>query len=154
MNQNDFAHEFKALMLSKGRTFDPQMARVYYEDLKEFSEHQIKTAFAKFRKSADDFPTVGKIIALIKVPIDIEAEAERAWLEAESSCGHSENKYIKKIVWQIGGPNAIGYADYDYELPRKKKQFIALYKDLIKTTENYIAVNQIENKQNKMLEHK
>lgn len=140
MTKEEFAKELYALMLSKGKEPSKVMATVWYEDLKGIPDDKLRAAFQKLRHSASGFPNVGQIFEMVNPSIDLDAEAERAWADAENGCGYSRNAYVSNVVEQLGGPDVIGYADYDFELPRIKKRFITLYKDLIKNTPNYVAL--------------
>ena len=150
MTKEEFAKELYALMLSKGKEPNKAMATVWYEDLKVLADDQIKTAFSKLRRSSCGFPNVGQVFEIVNPPIDVNAEAERAWeiaLACSSYGRYSKNSFIHDVVNSMGGPDSIGYAEGDYALESKHREFVKMYADLITRTPDYIALPLAEVKQ-------
>lgn len=149
----NFTKAFQTLMLSNGKEPLDSMLKIWYEQLKEYPENKILKAMIDLSLTSDGFPSVGKIIEIIKPKINKEAEAQYAWQNAlayASTSNYSDNYYVAKITKIIGGAEKLGRADYTYELPPIKKQFIKLYMDLIEHTQDY---KELQRPQVKKIEH-
>lgn len=131
LNLEMFGDLFMALEYSNGRQPDGKMMQVWYNLLKEYPEEKIIKAIKKMTVSSDDFPTIGKIIALCSESTDYHAKAIEAWSKVldSASCGNEpEDPLIAECVRAVGGGYAIGYMEYgSYEMGSAERRFIELY---------------------------
>lgn len=120
------------LFVSKGRTCSAEILTVWTDLLKDFSDEILEKAFGKAIESSDDFPTVGKLIALINGDDeDIEIEAgEQFWLVLKSSTEWNDikcNEIARIAARHLGGINSVINAR-ERELQFIRRDFVAAYK--------------------------
>jgi hypothetical protein len=146
-DKGQFAEVIGTLCLAYSRDNSPELMRLYFADLEEFSIEQIKLACAQIRKSpAAHFPRVGEIIA--KIRGDRKGNAHEAWAEVVGTIGslyHANNppKFddprINRALSVIGGYKQVCLTPYD-EQQWLQKRFIEAYE----TADSSIHRNEIQ----------
>ena len=137
MTTERIAKYISVLFASKGKVCLAGIIVVWTDLLKNYSDEELEMAFSKAIESPDDFPTVGKLIALIGGDDDqIEIEAgEQFWLVLKSSTEWNDikcNEIAKAAAKQIGGINAVIHSR-DRDLQFIRRDFVSAYKRVKKS---------------------
>lgn len=133
-DKKQFADHFMLTCLAYEKEFNPEMAKLYFSDLKEFTDYDVVSAFSQHRKDPDRgrfFPKVADIIFQIQKlsrAIDARQLAELEWSKVlrAAAKGLKPKDATPEAIGALqitGGVKVIGYAEVP-ELARLRKTFI------------------------------
>lgn len=149
MNSTDrkaFADQFMLTCLAYEKSFNPELANLYFSDLSEFSVDSVCQAMTCHRKDPDRgrfFPKPADIIHQINAQSRAAVNPEKLsllWSSVVKAASRglapaTTDEYLIAALQMIGGQKAVGYAD-PVELNRLQKEFSANYAAIASASAN------------------
>ncbi len=136
-----FADAFSLTCLAYEKTFNPELASLYFAELSEYSAGDVCHAMTCHRRDADRgrfFPSIADIVYQINKYNKSESDHHAVDLEWSKVLRASAkgikptecNQYALAALQMVGGVKVVGYAEVA-DLARLKKTFIDSYKSLV-----------------------
>lgn len=136
MDNEKFSKAFFTLQKSKGRSIDADMGATWYDLLSPYPEEKVLKAMHTLAMSDCDFPTVGKIVALLnpEITTDMVMAGWNAVLDSVTT-GRAGKSVVTpemdQATEQIGGGKVLGYTEYGYAMEALGKRWRAAYKIIL-----------------------
>jgi len=142
INKKQFADQFALTCLAYEKSFNKELASLYFSDLSEYGISEVVGAFTRHRKDTDRgrfFPKVADLIYQItgtekQQAESLEHQAELEWAQiyrAAANGNEPKNISIEALaaLRSIGGSSKVGYS-LEKDIPFLKRDFIALFKSI------------------------
>lgn len=150
IDKKQFADQFALTCLAYEKSFNKELASLYFSDLSEYGISEVVGAFTRHRKDPDRgrfFPKVADLIYQItstekqnddRLAQEIELEWSKS-LRAASNGRSPANAsvYCKSALELIGGVSKVGYT-LEKDIPFLRAEFAAKYKALVKASAGQI----------------
>jgi len=132
MNEENFIKIFSMLCEAYGQQYSKARAMIYFEQLRNFKESEIKRAVGKIIRSSRFMPTVSEVIGMIN-PVEVGQAWQRCLEVASRGCKGWENLTDVEIMAlaEIGGIREIQNTDEE-GLHFIFNNFSKVYPDMVK----------------------
>jgi uracil phosphoribosyltransferase len=144
-NQETFKHRMATLGELFGKEISQELAQIYWDVLKPYSNEQFTRAVEIHCRTGKFFPRPAELIDLMAGSANEEAAV--AWLEVLTQLRNCKNVTLPessaKVVAMLGGAEYLGRMNVR-DLEYKRNQFIEIYVDQSPAQRAQIGVTQKE----------